>query len=163
MHDAHTIATPKTWALPGTPHNLPVRIVPAHRDTTQGALAGIIINAQASITGVHHQRRPLVQRIANGLGDGTSGQDLCLLLDEPQADLLQDRRGLRLAQKRAKRGCPLLAIAVGTSLSTAIQPADHLQHPQGSRRVRFLGVEVFPPMCAQQATSITSPRAYSLS
>jgi hypothetical protein len=68
-------------------------ILSSYGHTAQGAFTDIIIYAQAGIARVHHQRRPPVQRVADGLGDGAPRQPLCLLFDEPEADLPQDRRG----------------------------------------------------------------------
>ena len=92
-------ATPTTYVLgmdvvgQWQPANI---VFPAHRHAAERAFGHVVVDAQPGIRRIDNQRRPLVQRVADGLGDGTSGQHLRLLRNEPQADLLQDWRRLRL-------------------------------------------------------------------
>lgn len=63
----------------------------------EGALGGIVVDVQKALFGVAVERFPLVKRVADRLGHGTSGQHSFLFRVEPLFDLRQDRLASRLA------------------------------------------------------------------
>ena len=72
-------------------------VLAADADLPQLPLAGVVVDVEETMLGVAQQRRPVVQRVADRLGDGTLGQHLLLLFLQPAAEVGQERHRLRLA------------------------------------------------------------------
>ena len=66
-------------------------VLSAQHDGPNRVLGRVVVDVQVAVVAVTRQRRPVVQRVADGLADRALGQDRNLLLLKPLLDLFKTR------------------------------------------------------------------------
>ena len=75
-------------------------IIATDGDRLHRPLRRVVVDLQEALLRVPHQRRPVVQRVADRLADRALGQHLRSLRLQPGEQLLQDRHAIAPAQRR---------------------------------------------------------------